>query len=584
MTLKPAIDFNTLVTSNNGVSINFQSKMIDNLKQIFTKKEEQWYVANLYMYINYHPRNDFPINLENVYKMIGFATKSNAKRTIKNNFREGFDYKINISPREDIRTGPDTEEIMLNADTFKNLCMKAKTEKGKEIRTYYIKLEDILLKIGNEERLEYEVKIKELENKVQHHTLDLKQQKHDILLEKFKNKDCVYVIEIINADRKEDVIFEIKLGSTEDIHNRLKNHIKNYGKCTILDIFESDQFRQVEKHILNDPEISKNKATYPINGHVSREVVKLSNNFNYDQLLKIVKEYIKNGLFFVQKDMIESKRLDNEKIYLETANSLVNSGLNFEQLQQALSTLKQQVIQEPIIQQQVNQENQENQIEQEQLVVQEDGFQMKFRKAKGRKIQQIDPNNLQNIVKVYDSMTYLLREKERFGFYKQLIQNAIKDNTIYKGFRWMFVEKDDDPNIVHNIKDTVLKRGKVIEYILKINLDKTEIVNTFTGIKSIAKELQKDYRFIKKVVENNDIYLGFYYTRISQCPENLLETYTKPLKRYTKKVIQINPLTKTETIHASINEVSLKLGTAIETLLNAIKNKTIHNGSFWKFE
>ena len=29
---------------------------------------------------------------------------------------------------------------MLNIDTFKNLCMLAKTTKGKEIRKYYVKI------------------------------------------------------------------------------------------------------------------------------------------------------------------------------------------------------------------------------------------------------------------------------------------------------------------------------------------------------------------------------------------------------------------------------------------------------------
>jgi phage anti-repressor protein len=33
--------------------------------------------------------------------------------------------------------------IMLNVDTFKNLCMLVKSDKAKEIRKYYVKLENI---------------------------------------------------------------------------------------------------------------------------------------------------------------------------------------------------------------------------------------------------------------------------------------------------------------------------------------------------------------------------------------------------------------------------------------------------------
>ena len=42
---------------------------------------------------------------------------------------------------------------MLNVDTFKNICMMTKTEKAKQIRKYYVKLENIFNKLINEEHL-----------------------------------------------------------------------------------------------------------------------------------------------------------------------------------------------------------------------------------------------------------------------------------------------------------------------------------------------------------------------------------------------------------------------------------------------
>jgi hypothetical protein len=133
--IKPAsINFNELVKhSSTTLSLNLQNKMVQLLSEEFTEREQQWYLANLFMYLNYHPTNDFPINLENVFKMIGFANKGNAKRTLENNFTQDEDYKINVLPRETIRTGPDGEQILLNVDTFKNLCMIAKTPEGKDI-------------------------------------------------------------------------------------------------------------------------------------------------------------------------------------------------------------------------------------------------------------------------------------------------------------------------------------------------------------------------------------------------------------------------------------------------------------------
>jgi hypothetical protein len=104
-----------------------QDRLVERLNTDFTDDEQRWYVANLYMYMNYHPTNDYPINLENIFKMIGFANKGNAMKTIKNNFTEGEDYKTIIFRMEKNKSQETRcrkeETVMLNVDTFKNLCM-----------------------------------------------------------------------------------------------------------------------------------------------------------------------------------------------------------------------------------------------------------------------------------------------------------------------------------------------------------------------------------------------------------------------------------------------------------------------------
>ena len=62
--------FNALV-QNADLSVNFKSKILEELNKNFTENEQRWYIANLFIYLHYHPTNDYPINLENVYKMIG---------------------------------------------------------------------------------------------------------------------------------------------------------------------------------------------------------------------------------------------------------------------------------------------------------------------------------------------------------------------------------------------------------------------------------------------------------------------------------------------------------------------------------
>ena len=79
--------------------------------------------------MNYHPTNDFPINLDTLVKLVGFAHKKNAKRTLENNFIKDEDYKILLFPKgkQVLHGGHNEECIMLNIDTFKNMCMMVKT-------------------------------------------------------------------------------------------------------------------------------------------------------------------------------------------------------------------------------------------------------------------------------------------------------------------------------------------------------------------------------------------------------------------------------------------------------------------------
>ena len=137
------VNFNELVkNSNTTLTLKLQTKMVETLTSEFTEQEQQWYISNLFMYMNYHPTNDYPINLDHVFKMIGFANKGNAMKTIKSNFTKDEDYKISLFHMEKRKNegGFNKETIMLNVDTFKNLCMIAKTEKGKQQLQYHYQL------------------------------------------------------------------------------------------------------------------------------------------------------------------------------------------------------------------------------------------------------------------------------------------------------------------------------------------------------------------------------------------------------------------------------------------------------------
>jgi hypothetical protein len=75
-------------------SEDYGSTIIEKIKTKFSTQEQQLFVANFYCYLNYDTHKDFVIELDDVWKWIGFARLGNAKNLLVNNFIEGEDYMI----------------------------------------------------------------------------------------------------------------------------------------------------------------------------------------------------------------------------------------------------------------------------------------------------------------------------------------------------------------------------------------------------------------------------------------------------------------------------------------------------------
>jgi hypothetical protein len=77
--------------------------------------------------------------------------------------------------------------------------------------------------------------------------------------------------------------------------------------------------------------------------------------------------------------------------------------------------------------------------------------------------------------------------------------------------------------------------------------------------------------------------------KVSDWHTNILKKYNitnEQFKKNTKSksIIAINPLSKEEIVFNTITEIPIKLGGSELSINNAIKNKTIYNGYFWKIK
>ena len=100
----------------------------------------------------------YPVDFDQAWQWVGYARKDYALDLLKANFEEGLDYfglnrNRSDGKEEDLDSGRNRNQAggwggdrrsvyyFLTVDCFKSFCMMAKTDKGKEVRKYYLQIE-----------------------------------------------------------------------------------------------------------------------------------------------------------------------------------------------------------------------------------------------------------------------------------------------------------------------------------------------------------------------------------------------------------------------------------------------------------
>lgn len=85
--------------------------------------------------------DQFPVDFDNAWQWVGYSTKQKAKNKLIRNFEQEIDY-VSFNQTVEREIGASVREvIMLTIDCFKSFCMMAGTQKGKEVRRYYLQIE-----------------------------------------------------------------------------------------------------------------------------------------------------------------------------------------------------------------------------------------------------------------------------------------------------------------------------------------------------------------------------------------------------------------------------------------------------------
>ena len=126
--------------------------------------------------------------------------------------------------------------------------MKAGTKKSNEIHDYYIKLEEILQDILEEESDELKLQLEEKDKKIENQEKEKEKIREKTILDQFENNtQCVYYGIIDNVSEKNEKL--IKFGNSNNLRNRIITHKETYSNFRLVNAFKVDNKLQIENAI-----------------------------------------------------------------------------------------------------------------------------------------------------------------------------------------------------------------------------------------------------------------------------------------------------------------------------------------------
>jgi phage anti-repressor protein len=535
----------------------FTNYLISNFETEYQKQ----FVSNYGIYLKYGDDNTkYVIDFDNIWKLLEFSQKIHAKRLLNSKFIENIDYKILLSfsgeQKIDVdnRGGHNKEIIMLNVSTFKEFCMKANTAKAKEIRIYYIQMENLLLKYITNKNISI----------LSHIDETLANNKHTILTESFDKRKVIYIglVEKINDKML------IKIGQTQNILERIPNLNKKYNTdIQILELFECENYIPFENYILHHEYVMQFKYNKYINNIYSREAYIVSIE-ELNEIINIIKRDIVNFQNYDIQNIIELEKIRIQKRELD---------IKKEELK--LESLK--------LQTQINNIEAETSDSNNESDVELTEYQLKQRlSTRSPKVFQYDKTTLKKI-KEYDSIIETVRINKEISV--SALKKASAENTEYKEYRWLLVDRNLTEEVI--LPPTIKSSSQRHDYVAMININKTKIMEVFASQKEakIARQF-KTIAAISNAIKRETLSSGHYWKFLSECEDNMRIEYLKnnilPNKipnHNSIEVYQMHPQTnKIINTYYSITEVCKKFQISRLSIMKSSTNNIPHAGYKWK--
>ena len=203
----------------------------------------------------------------------------------------------------------------------------------------------------------------------------------------------------------------------------------------------------------------------------------------------------------------------------------------------------------------------------------------------GPRLQQINPETLL-LVKVYESVSECIK-MNHFTLKRPSIDKAVKENTIYHGFRWLYVDRDEDSSIIKSILPTKQTKIQNLDYVAKVNKERTEIINLYLDRKTASRyNNYESSSALDNVVKNETIKDGYYYLLYHKCSETLRNNF---MEKHGEPILYKNGIGQYDSQNNLVQEFVCKqycvktLNISDKSLSKALNKNMMYNNFYYKY-
>jgi hypothetical protein len=360
------------------------------------------------------------------------------------------------------------------------------------------------------------ITLKEIHEKDRKKIILLEREK--LLLREFTAD--ISIVYIIRVKTFENGQYIVKIGeSRKGIQGRYTEHKTNYKDIILLDCFKVSKSRDFEKFLHHHSVIKPNKVN-DLEGHEKEvELFLIGKDLTYDMLLQIINDNINS--YKDEHEIIVEKLMS--KMKTETSPIISTTS-------EISSDILQKILDNQIeMSKQIQSLEKSNKEILDRLTTSQTKTTTNFNQPLvtiSHKLQQINPETM-TIIKVYETVAQCLIETN-YRMKRPSIEKAIKENRIYNGFLWAYVDREKDPNIIHNPIQINPSRPQNNGYIAKVNKDQTEIIAVYLDRKTAS--IQNGYKSTSALdnhVKNKTLVSEHYYILYDKCENHLIQKFVE---------------------------------------------------------